>query len=169
MAANRHLVDPTIFLHILLTCQGNGMLRQWAMKLSTRSRYGIRILVELAHYAPDQPIQVSTISKQQGISVKYLELLIRTLKKAGLIASVRGAKGGHMLAAAPDTITLGQIVRLFEGQTDLVACVSSPERCSRIDHCKVHDIWVEATHALFDKLDSITIADLVETETAESC
>jgi Rrf2 family transcriptional regulator, iron-sulfur cluster assembly transcription factor len=139
------------------------------MKLSTRSRYGIRILVELSQYDPQRPIQVSTISKHQGIPVKYLELLIRTLKKAGLVASVRGAKGGHMLAASPHNISLGRIVRLFEGQTDLVACVGVPEKCTRASHCKVRAVWVEATEAMFDKLDRVTIADLMATSQAEDC
>jgi Rrf2 family protein len=139
------------------------------MKLSTRSRYGIRILVELAHHEGDKPIQVSTISRHQGISVKYLELLIRTLKKAGFVTSMRGAKGGHMLAVSPDDISLGQVVRLFEGQTDLVACVGGPEQCARASHCKVRNIWVEATQALFDKLDGVTISDLVQASDAEGC
>lgn len=139
------------------------------MKLSTRSRYSIRILVELARHTADQPVQVSTISKHQGISVKYIELLIRTLKKAGLINSVRGAKGGHMLAISSSAITLGRIVRLFEGQADLVTCVSSPEKCARAAQCKVRDVWIEATQALFDKLDSITIGDILETEDDELC
>jgi Rrf2 family protein len=139
------------------------------MKLSTRSRYSIRILVELARHTPDKPVQVSTISQRQGISMKYIELLIRTLKKAHLINSVRGAKGGHMLTTSASDITLGRIVRLFEGQTDLVACVGSPEKCARAVQCKVRDIWVEATQALFEKLDGITIADLVKIEDNKIC
>jgi Rrf2 family protein len=132
------------------------------MKLSTRSRYGIRILMELAQHDAGQPVQVSAISKNQAIPAKYLELLIRTLKKARVIRSVRGARGGHMLAKSPDQITMGQMVRLFEGQTDLVACVSTPERCAMAKECRVRNVWVEATEALFEKLDATTIADLVD-------
>lgn len=139
------------------------------MKLSTRSRYSIRILIELAHRNDNKPVQVRAISHSQGISVKYLELLIRTLKKAGLVNSVRGAKGGHLLAKAPEEITMGQIVRLFEGQTDLVACVSSPQQCARTAQCRVRDIWIEATNAVFEKLDGITIADLVDSEKRDRC
>jgi len=103
------------------------------MKLSTRSRYGTRLLVDLARSQEKGPVQISEISNRQNISVKYLEQIIRPLKEAELVTSVRGAKGGHMLAKRPEEITLGQIVRLFEGQTDLVACVSHPENCSMAD------------------------------------
>jgi Rrf2 family iron-sulfur cluster assembly transcriptional regulator len=130
------------------------------MKLSTRSRYSIRILLELARHEIGEPVQVSAISRGQGIPVKYLELLIRTLKSEQLVRSVRGAKGGHMLNQSPDTITLGQIVRLFEGQADLVACVSNPQQCGMAEECPVRDVWKEATQALFEKLDNVTIADL---------
>ena len=130
------------------------------MKLSTRSRYGARILLELARSEPQTPIQVSEISSRQEIPLKYLEQLIRTLKQANLVTSVRGAKGGHMLAIPPETISLGQVVRLFEGQADLVECVSAPEKCHASDDCKVRQAWKEATTVLYRSLDAISIADL---------
>lgn len=132
------------------------------MKLSTRSRYGTRILLELARQQGNSPVQVSEISKRQGISVKYLEQLIRTLKQADLVKSVRGPKGGHLIAKPPETITLGHIVRLFEGQVDLVECVSSPEVCQIADDCKVRQAWKDATEVLYEKLDATTIADLIQ-------
>ncbi len=132
------------------------------MKLSTRSRYGTRILLELARHQDNLPVQVSEISKKQAISVKYLEQLIRTLKQADLVKSVRGPKGGHIIAQPPETITLGQIVRLFEGQVDLVECVSSPEVCRISDDCKVRQAWKDATDVLYQKLDATTIADLMQ-------
>jgi len=131
------------------------------MKLSTRSRYGTRILFELARQLGDRPIQVSEIAKIQKIPAKYLEQLIRTLKQADLVKSVRGSKGGHQLNKDPREITIGQIVRLFEGQTDLVSCVSSPKRCKMSHECRVRRVWIEATEALYEKLDGITIADLL--------
>jgi Rrf2 family transcriptional regulator, iron-sulfur cluster assembly transcription factor len=131
------------------------------MKLSTRSRYGTRILLELARSGGKTPVQVSEISSRQEIPAKYLEQLIRTLKQAGLVNSVRGPKGGHLLSKPPETITLGQIVRLFEGQSDLVECVSSPEKCHSSDSCRVRQAWIEATSVLFKNLDTITIADLI--------
>ena len=131
------------------------------MKLSTRSRYGTRILVDLARHNNQGPVQIGEISKRQDISVKYLEQLIRPLKQAKLVESVRGPKGGHMLAKKPEDITLGQIVRLFEGQSDLVECVSNPEKCNMADDCQVRLAWKDATRVLYEKLDSTTIADLI--------
>ena len=118
------------------------------MKLSTRSRYGVRILLELARQSDRQPLQVSVISRRQDIPVKYLEQLIRTLKKSGMITSVRGAKGGHILACDPMTISLGTIV-------------SAPDICRMADDCRVRLAWKDATDALYERLDAITIADLL--------
>ena len=131
------------------------------MKLSTRSRYGTRILVDLARHHDRGPIQIGEISKRQDISVKYLEQLIRPLKQADLVTSVRGPKGGHLLAKKPEEITLGQIVRLFEGQSELVECISNPEKCSMSDDCQVRLAWQDATKVLYEKLDSTSIADLM--------
>ncbi len=117
--------------------------------------------MELARRDGDKPIQVSEIARVQQIPVKYLEQLIRTLKKAGLITSVRGSKGGHQLDRPPESITIGQLVRLFEGQTDLVACVSAPEKCQMAEKCRVRSVWAEATEAMYEKLDAVTIADLI--------
>ena len=132
------------------------------MKLSTRSRYGARILVDLARHDSKGPVQIGEISKRQDISVKYLEQLIRPLKQAKLVKSVRGPKGGHLLAENPQNISLGQIVRLFEGQSDLVECVSNPEKCHMADDCQVRLAWKDATQVLYDKLDNTTIADLMK-------
>ena len=132
------------------------------MKLSTRSRYGTRILVDLARNSHQGPVQIGEISKRQDISVKYLEQLIRPLKQANLVNSVRGPKGGHLLAKNPADITLGQIVRLFEGQSELVECISNPQKCSMSDDCQVRLAWKEATMVLFEKLDKKTIADLLD-------
>ncbi|WP_457552342.1 RrF2 family transcriptional regulator [Desulfobacula sp.] len=131
------------------------------MKLSTKSRYGTRILIELALHVNQGALQVSTISSNQKISVKYLEQLLRTLKKAGIVNSVRGPRGGHLLIKDPEEIYLGQIVRLFEMQTDLVECVSSPEKCELAADCLVRNAWQDATSVLYKKLDSVSIADLI--------
>ncbi len=138
------------------------------MKLSTKTRYGTRILIELALKVDQGAIQVSKIASSQKIPVKYLEQILRSLKKAGIVKSVRGPKGGHLLAKDPEDISLGEIVRLFEGQTDLVECVSSPEKCEMAAECLVRNAWYEATSVLYEKLDGISIADLVSKENA-SC
>jgi Rrf2 family protein len=136
------------------------------MKLSTKTRYGTRILIELALKKDQGAIQVSKIASSQKIPVKYLEQLLRKLKQAGFVKSVRGPKGGHLLKVPADTITLGHIVRLFEGQTDLVECVSFPEKCDMASECLVRQAWQDATSALYKELDNITIADLVASETS---
>jgi Rrf2 family protein len=132
------------------------------MKLSTRSRYGARILLELAQQQDGTPVKVSRISERQKITVKYLEQLLRPLKSAGLVKSLRGARGGHFLAKRPQEITLGQVVRILEEKRDLVECISSPETCDLSGACRVRLAWQEASKALYDKLDAITIADLME-------
>jgi Rrf2 family protein len=131
------------------------------MKLSTRSRYGTRILVDLARHKDQGPVQIGEISKRQDISVKYLEQLIRPLKQANLVTSVRGPKGGHLLAENPENISLGHVVRLFDGQTDLVECVSFPDKCPMSDDCQVRLAWQDATEVLYEKLDATTISDLM--------
>ncbi len=132
------------------------------MKLSTRSRYGARILVDLARNSQQGPVQIGEISKRQDISVKYLEQLIRPLKQANLVNSVRGPKGGHLLAVKPEDVTLGQIVRLFEGQSELVECISNPQKCSMSADCQVRLAWGDATRVLYENLDNTTIADLMD-------
>lgn len=131
------------------------------MKLSTKTRYGTRILIELALQINQGAVQVSKISLNQKISVKYLEQLLQTLKRAGIVKSLRGPKGGHLLAKDPEEIFLGQIVRLFEGQTDLVECISFPEKCEMAADCLVRNAWHDATSVLYEKLDGISIADLI--------
>ena len=137
------------------------------MKLSTRSRYGARILIDLAINGVESPVQVGEISKRQNISVKYLEQLIRPLKKAKIVSSVRGPRGGHRLTKKPENISLGQIVRLFEGQSDLVECISDPEKCAMSHDCQIRLAWKDATAVLFKKLDGTTIADLIMERTSK--
>jgi len=132
------------------------------MKLTTKTRYGARLLIDLAQHQGNGAVTMSEISMRQNISVKYLEQIIRPLKKARLVKSIRGPKGGHMLAKKPDQITLGDVTRLFEGQPDLVDCIGNPEKCSKSSDCAVRLGWQKATQALYKKLDSITIANLLE-------
>ncbi|MDY6971594.1 MAG: Rrf2 family transcriptional regulator [Thermodesulfobacteriota bacterium] len=131
------------------------------MKLSTRTRYGTRLLLDLAFHYGQSPVQIGDIAKRQDISVKYLEQIIRPLKKAGFVDSIRGRKGGHVLAKAPETISLGQVVRLLEGGGKLTECVQAPEKCIKGKDCSVRVAWEEATAALYEKLNSITITDLL--------
>jgi len=133
------------------------------MKLSTRSRYGTRLMLELAQHYPQGPLHLNTIALEQGISVKYLEQIIIPLKKAQYIQSVRGPKGGHVLARPPEEITVGEIVALLEEGASLAECSSNPTVCERSSICQTRYIWQEAAQAMFDKLNSITLADLLKT------
>jgi Rrf2 family protein len=120
------------------------------------------MLVDMARHQGDGPVQIGEISKRQGISVKYLEQLILPLKKAKLVSSVRGPKGGHLLAENPEHITLGRIVRLLEPQINPVECIGHPDKCPMSDDCQTRWAWREATKVFFEKLDGITIAELAD-------
>lgn len=132
------------------------------IKLSTKSRYGTRMLVEMAQHYNQGPIQLGEIAKRQNISVKYLEQIIIPLKKAHYVESVRGPKGGHVLAKPPKEITVAEIVTLLEEGSSLVDCTDDPEICERSDTCPTRLIWKEASEAMFDRLRSITLADLMK-------
>ena len=131
------------------------------MKLSTRSRYGTRLILDMAQHYGGRPIQLSEISKRQNISLKYLEQIIRPLKKAQYIESFRGSKGGHKLTRSPDSITVGEIVALLEGGDSLTQCNRDPEACDRMDECLTRYLWQEASKAMFDHLNNITFAELM--------
>lgn len=132
------------------------------MKLSTRSRYGTRLMLDMAQHYKEGPIQLGDIAKRQDVSVKYLEQIIIPLKKAHYIESVRGPKGGHILTKAPEEITVGEIVALLEEGTSLVECTEDTTVCERANSCPTRLIWKEASEAMFERLQSITLADLVE-------
>ena len=134
------------------------------MKLSSRSRNGTRMMVDLAQHYDKGPIQIGDIAKRQDISVKYLEQLVIPLKKADYIRSVRGPKGGHMLAKRPEEITVGEIVRILEGGIDLSVCIENPDVCEKTGSCLTRGVWEEATKAMFDKLNSITLAKIIKSK-----
>jgi Rrf2 family iron-sulfur cluster assembly transcriptional regulator len=138
------------------------------MKLSTRGRYGTRMMLDLAQHQDQGPVQIGDIAKRQDISVKYLEQLIIPLKKANFIKSVRGPRGGHMLAVSPENITVGEIVKILEGGIDLTDCIGNPEICDRSENCVTRDIWAEATGAMYDKLNAITLAKMIEMAEAKT-
>ncbi|MGD9369478.1 MAG: RrF2 family transcriptional regulator [Desulfobacteraceae bacterium] len=133
------------------------------MKLSTRSRYGTRLMVDLAQHYDQGPVQIRDIARRQDISVKYLEQLIIPLKKAGFITSVRGPKGGHLLSKPPERITAGDIVRVLERDIGLVQCIKNPKVCDRIKTCPTRKLWEMAYLALYDQLNGVTLAELVQT------
>jgi Rrf2 family protein len=134
------------------------------MKLSTKSRYGTRLLLDLAENDGNNFIQLKEISKRQGVSLKYLEQIIIPLKKARLVESSRGASGGYRLARPPDRISVGEIVSILEGGKALTQCENDPETCERSESCSVRNLWKEATQVLYDKLNGVSLLDLVSRE-----
>lgn len=130
------------------------------MQLTTRSRYGLRMLLDIALHGSEGPVRIHDIAKRRKISVKYLEQLIRELKKGGFILSKRGPRGGHALAVAPSDIKIGDVVRLLEGRPGLTECVSNPEICDIAEECLTRKVWLKATNSMFRELDSISLADL---------
>ncbi len=132
------------------------------MKLSTRSRYGTRLMLELAKHYTEGPIPLGDIAKRQDVSVKYLEQIIIPLKRAHYIESVRGPKGGHILAKPPEEITVGEIVVLLEEGTCLVECIEDTTVCERADICPTRLLWKEVSEAMLNKLQTVTLADLVQ-------
>jgi Rrf2 family protein len=132
------------------------------MKLSTRSRYGTRMMLDLAQHYDDGPVQIGEIAKRQDISVKYLEQLIIPLKKANYITSVRGPKGGHVLAKPPEEITVGEVVNVLEGGIDLTDCIENSDKCDRSETCLTRCIWESATRAMFQELNSRTLYDMAK-------
>ena len=132
------------------------------MKLSTRARYGMRAMFELAKAKPDCPVSVKEIAQRQALSAKYLEQIAVALKAAGLVKPVRGMRGGYMLTEHPKSITLGDIYEALEGSTAPVECVDDPVSCELHASCPTRDIWVEMKTAISSILDNTTLQDLVD-------
>ena len=131
------------------------------MKLTTRSRYGTRMILDMAMHGQNGPVRIKDIAARQGVSVKYLEKLVRDLKEAGFVRSRRGPRGGHELDKPLDAISVGDIVRALEGDLSLVECGDEAGPCPRQADCLTRGVWMEAARAMHEKLDSITLADLV--------
>lgn len=132
------------------------------MKLSARARYGTRALLELAMNYDGGPVQLKEIAKRQGISLSYLEQLTGLVVAAGLVESHRGARGGLSLRRHPRDIKLSEIIRVLEGETTLVSCVSQPEACPRSGFCVTRDVWGELGSSMQKVLESTTLQDLAE-------
>lgn len=138
------------------------------MKLSTKGRYGLRAMLEMALNEEHGPMATRTIAEHQGLSERYLEQLLIPLKQAGLVKSVRGSQGGYILGRKPKNITVGDIIRVLEGPIAPVDCVSevNPDECDRSDYCVTRGIWSQVRDAISDVLDSYSLEDLV-TESRE--
>lgn len=132
------------------------------MKLSTRGRYGTMALLDLALHRDEEPVPLKDIARRQSISLPYLEHLIAPLIGAGIIGSIRGARGGVQLVKPPREVKLSEVIPLLEGSIAPVECLNNPESCSRYDRCVTRDIWAEMKKAMDSVLESTTLQDLVE-------
>lgn len=132
------------------------------MKLSTRARYGIRALLDIAQHSDKSPVPLKDIARREEVSRDYLERMLLSLKAAGLIRSIRGNRGGFILAKPPSQIKLDEIVQTLEGGITLVECVDKPKFCSWADFCTTRDLWKEMTNAMSQVLRSKTLEDLME-------
>ena len=132
------------------------------MKLSTRGRYGVRALLDLAVHEGEGLVLLKDVARRQEVSLPYLEHLITPLVAAGLVKSTRGARGGVLLLRSPSEINLGEIIQLLEGSIAPVDCVNDPKLCHRSGSCVTRDIWIEMKIAMSQVLDSTTLQDLVE-------
>lgn len=132
------------------------------MKLSTRSRYGLRLMFELALAHGNGAMQLQDIAEKQGLSEKYLSKLIISLREANLIGSVRGAHGGYVLKRDPEKITVREIVLCLEGGLSIVDCTENSTECARSRACPTRDVWCGLNQVISDYLSGITLEDVAE-------
>ncbi len=133
------------------------------MKISSKGRYAMRLMLDLALNYNGDYISIKSIAERQGISEKYLEQIISSLSRARLVKSIRGAGGGYMLVDSPEQYTVGSILRVVEGTLAPVACLESKSNdCSQESSCATVEVWKQLKAAIDGVVDNITLADLVD-------
>jgi Rrf2 family cysteine metabolism transcriptional repressor len=132
------------------------------MKISTRTRYGMRALLELALAYKAGPLQIKVIAKKQNISNKYLEQLVGIIRSGGLVRSIRGPHGGYVLAKSPEEIKLSEIFRILEGPVLTVECVENEDVCPSHEDCVTRRLWIEVNEAVLNVLENKTLHDLLD-------
>jgi len=131
------------------------------MKLSARSRYATRILIDLALHESNAPIRTTTISERTGISVQFIEQILKPLKQAALVSSKRGAMGGYFLNRRPEEISLGEIIRVMEGPLCLTDCCEDAELCNRSESCMTRSAWQKVSAVMAGALDALKLSDVI--------
>lgn len=133
------------------------------MKLSTKGRYGLRAMIDLARYSEKEPVSINSIAARQGISERYLEQLVGLLKKAGLVRSIRGASGGYVLARSSGEISVGDVLRALEGSLEPVKCAAfySEEGCTASDGCVTKYVWQKINDSINETVDKMMLDELV--------
>jgi Rrf2 family protein len=132
------------------------------MKISTKGRYGLRTLIDIARHQSEGAVTLGDISKRQKISAKYLWQVINPLKTARMLRVTRGAKGGFFLTREPEEITLYEIVATLEGDLLLVDCLGAGANCEMAASCVARTVWHDVSHAMETSLKSITLADILK-------
>ena len=135
------------------------------MRVSTRGEYGMRAMVALAHHYGGGPLSISDIARESSVPPAYLEQLIAPLRRAGIVESKRGARGGYVLGRPPEEIKVGDVFRVMEGPIAPMECVSEDEAeqtCPLIGGCETRPVWLKLRDSIVDTLDSQTLADLIE-------
>ena len=132
------------------------------MKLSTRTRYGVRAMLQLAENYGKEPLQLRIIAQDQEVSVKYLEQLMTVLKAAGFVTAVRGFNGGYVLAKSPGQIRISDCFDCLEGPIVTTECVDNANSCSRSTDCVARLLWAEVQNAVRTVLESTTLQDLID-------
>ena len=132
------------------------------MKISTKGRYGLRAVIDIAIHGDSEPVSLSDIAVREDISVSYLEQLMRKLRSAGLIVSVRGAQGGYKLARPANEISVGDVLRALEGSLEAVTCGGEDNSCQGADLCVTKFVWERINSSIRDTVDSIKLSQLVE-------
>ncbi len=135
------------------------------MKLSTKGRYGLRAVLDLAINGNNEAVALSGIAERQDISISYLEQLIAKLKKAGIVNSIRGAQGGYLLAKKPEEISVGDILRALEGDLNPVDCaeiIGSKASCSGADLCVTKYVWMRISDSINNTVDTMMLSELMK-------
>ncbi len=132
------------------------------MKISTRGRYALRLMLDLAMQEENAPVRIKDIAKRQAVSDKYLEQIIAGLNKAGYVKSIRGPQGGYKLTQAPSFYTVGMILRLTEGSLAPVACLEEDNPCNRQECCATLELWKQLDLAIKNVVDTVTLEQLVK-------
>ena len=131
------------------------------MKLSTKGRYGVRAMVDLASNYGGAPVSIKTISKRENLSEYYLEQLFSPLRRANIIRSIRGAQGGYVLCKSPAEITVGDIMTILEGPIEIADCIDGVE-CDSVDSCATKAVWEKIKKSIDDVMNSITLQDIID-------
>lgn len=131
------------------------------MLVSTKGRYALHLMLDVALNSNGNPVPLRDIAQRQGLSDKYLEQLVIPLSKAGLVKSVRGAGGGYLLTRAPQEYTVGKIIRVLEGSLAPTSCTEEGHCCEKADQCVSMEVWEQIQAAVDSVVDHITLADMV--------